>query len=69
MSDRTKEQWCAGYILNYEDGSGEARLLHEGTLESCEDFRRLLPALTYSGKKPVRDVDSFVMRKSDWETL
>lgn len=63
------EQWVAGYAIDFADGGSEGRVLHEGDLESCENMRRLLPAVSYSGERPVKGAHSFVMRKTDWETL
>ncbi len=63
------EQWVAGYVIDFTDGESQGRVLHEGTLEDCENMRRLLPAVSYSGARPVKGAHSFVMRKADWETI
>jgi hypothetical protein len=68
----TDEQvdWVAGYIMDFADGNdSEARVLVTGSLEKCEHFRNLLPGLAYSGTRPIKGAQSFVMSKSDWETL
>lgn len=62
-------EWVAGYVLDFMEGDSEARVLHTGSLESCENMRRLMPAIAYSGDQRVSGAHSFVMRKSDWETL
>jgi hypothetical protein len=63
------EEWCMGYVLDFTDGESEGQVLHRGTLESCEDMRRLLPAVTYSGEREIKGASTFVMRAIDWETL
>jgi len=63
-------EWVAGYVMDFTDGGdSEACVLATGTLDKCEHFRNLLPGLAYSGTRPVKGAQSFVMRKSDWESL
>jgi len=46
--------WALLYVIEFSDGGEpEMRLMHRGTEEECEKLSRLLPAVSYSGSRPV----------------
>lgn len=46
--------WKLFYLIHFSDGGEpEGQVLHEGTEESCREIARLLPAISYSGPRPV----------------
>lgn len=45
-----------GYVIKFTDGGeNEAEVLHVGTKEECERVADLIPAVAYSGNRPVKD--------------
>jgi len=46
--------WKLFYLIHFSDGGDpEGNLLHEGTEEECERLATMLPAVSYSGPRPV----------------
>jgi hypothetical protein len=51
----SKELFLCGYILEFSDGGPrEGGLLHAGTKEECENTARIIPAICYSGDRPLK---------------
>jgi hypothetical protein len=50
----TNDDFVAGYVIHFSDGGeSEEQVLHHGSLESCRALGLLIPAVAYSGKRPV----------------
>lgn len=49
--------WITGSIIVFDDnGEAEMTVLHQGTQEECEKVAAMVPAVTYSGPRPIRRV-------------
>jgi len=47
--------FLVGYIIEFSDGGlREGRILHRGTRKECEELVRVIPAVSYSGDRPVK---------------
>ena len=56
------EQWVCGYVLTFTDGGEpEEQILHVGSREDCEQVAGLIPAVAYSGPRPLGDCRMVVM--------
>lgn len=43
-------------VVDFSDGGeSEESVLHFGSFESCDAAARLIPAISYSGSRPVKD--------------
>jgi hypothetical protein len=46
--------WKLFYLIHFSDGGDpEGQLLHEGTEDECVKLANMLPAVSYSGQRPV----------------
>ena len=59
-----KSVFACGYVLEFEEGSSEEVVLHEGTLEECETVGRNFGAVSYSGGRKVKEASFVIVRKS-----
>jgi len=52
----SSEEWVCGYVIEFDDGGEpESQVLHVGSKESCEAVSDMLPAVLYSGDRPIKD--------------
>lgn len=51
-----------GYVIEFSDGGpDESGFLHRGTLESCQRLQTDLPAIAYSGDRPVKGARTVIV--------
>jgi hypothetical protein len=48
-----------------DDGEPEFMVFHRGTLADCEKMYGLVPAVSYSGARPVKDARVRIMSEAD----
>lgn len=54
IQGETMGDYVAGYVLHFKDGGPpEEQVLHRGSFESCRDLADLIPAVSYSGPRPI----------------
>jgi hypothetical protein len=65
MSDPSVE-YIAGYAIKFSDGGDpEMVFLHKGTKKECDRVLDLIPAVTYSGKRPAAECFMFCIPSAD----
>lgn len=58
-----------GYVIEFSDGGDpEGGILARGTRAHCEEVARLVPAVAYSGRRPVARAYMKVVPAADVET-
>lgn len=58
--------FACGFVITFDDdGPTEETVLHKGSLEECKDMGRRLPAVSYSGDRPVRGAKFVIVNISD----
>jgi hypothetical protein len=57
---------CVSCIEFADTGSVSAQPLHVGDLQSCERVADMLPAISYSGDRPVKKAWMSIIRTQDW---
>lgn len=52
---KSEREWICGYRIEFtDDGPPVAEVLHVGTQDECERMADLLPAVAYSGARPIK---------------
>lgn len=60
------EFMCVSCIEFDDGGSVSAQPLHVGDRESCERVADLIPAVSYSGDRPVKRAWMSIIKTQDW---
>jgi hypothetical protein len=57
----------AGYVVHFKDGAGpEECLIGQGSREEMEALYRMMPAVSYSGDRPVERAEFVIV---PWEEI
>jgi len=57
-----EERFACGYVLEFSDGGEpEEQVLHVGTKDECARLMDLVPAVAYSGDRPIADARMVVV--------
>jgi len=60
------QEFAYGYVIDFDDnGPTEGQFLHVGSLESCEEIDRIIPAVSYSGDRKMKSSRSFIVPRRD----
>jgi hypothetical protein len=66
ISSAAKEDvmFVCGCVIHFMDGGEpEEQVLHQGTLEECKHLMDIIPAVSYSGIRPVKECQFVIVEK------
>lgn len=55
-------EYVCGYVIHFsDDGPDEGQELHRGSLQECGELADIIPAVCYSGSRPLRDAEFVIV--------
>lgn len=63
-------EYVAGYVINFDDGGEpDGRVIHRGPKAECEKVKANTHGITYSGDRPVKEAQFFIVPASVYDTF
>ena len=63
-------EYVMGYVINFDDdGNPEGSVLHRGTKAECEEVKSNMHAVSYSGDRPVKEANVFIVPATVYDTF